>query len=70
METINLQLLNRMMLDVNAIESAENNINSAICSGQYVAIELSNGSIVRLDHPIKIHNVDIVDVNGRWDLNE
>lgn len=70
MESINLRLLNRMMKDANMISNAEDSINSAVRSGQYVSIELSNGSIVRLDHPIKIHNVDIIGIDGRWDLNK
>lgn len=72
MERINLRLLNKMMRDANEIGRAENTINDAIYSGQYVAIELSNGSIVRLDKSIKIHNIDIVeeDGNGRWDFNQ
>lgn len=72
MERINLRLLNKMMRDANEIGRAENTINDTIYSGQYVAIELSNGSIVRLDKPIKIHSVDIVeeDGNGRWNFNQ
>lgn len=70
METINLRVLNRMMLDAKVISNAEDNINNVICSGQYVAIELSNGSVLRLDKPIKIHSIDIIGEEGRWNLNE
>lgn len=69
MEELNLRLLNAMMRDANAISGAENSINNAIRSGQYIAIELSNGSIVRLNQPIKIHNVDIIGEDGRWNFN-
>lgn len=68
MECINLRLLNKMMGD--AKSNAEDNINDAIRSGQYVAIELSNGSIVRLDQPIRIHNIDIIGDGERWNLNK
>lgn len=70
MEGINLRLLNAMMREANAIIGAENSINNAIRSGQYIAIELSNGSIVRLNQPIKIHNVDIIGEDGRWNLSK
>lgn len=70
MECINLRLLNKMMGDAKAISNAEDNINDAIRSGQYVAIELSNGSIVRLDQPIRIHNIDIIGDGERWNLNK
>lgn len=60
MEGINFRLLAAMMRDANAISGAENSINNAIRSGQYIAIELSDGSIVRLNQPIKIHNIDII----------
>ncbi len=69
MEELNLRLLNAMMRDANAISGAENSINNAIRAGQYIAIELSNGSIVRLNQPIKIHNVDIIGEDGRWNFN-
>lgn len=68
MEGINFRLLAAMMRDANAISGAENSINNAIRSGQYIAIELSDGSIVRLNQPIKIHNIDIIGEDGRWNL--
>lgn len=53
-------LLSTMYRNAQLVKEAENIINATIKSGQYVAIEMENGTYLRLDKPIKIHNIELV----------
>lgn len=54
-----MMIYNAFLHNMKLMNSAEDIINKAIRAGQYVAIELENGTTVRLDKPIKIHNIEL-----------
>lgn len=56
-------LRNQMNKNHKTIKDAERNINSAIKNGTYILMTLSDGSVIRLDKPIKITDIDVVTFN-------
>lgn len=71
---MDMRLLFAMYNDGEAIEYAERTINRAVERGDYVTIEMEDGTVVRIDKPIRIRDISTVysDRDGRYhqmDLN-